>query len=162
MFWTIIVSFKGSMHVMGQRLKKTAMGMLALMLAGCDCAQQRGGIVFPPGEENALKVGQTTQQDLVRLWGTPSTVSVADPNTWYYGAFMRESMAFMPPKLTESKIYVLKFDQRGVLCHMDTKSQGDMQEVAMVGRTTPPRGQSTPVMRQFFRNLGNATPRPKL
>lgn len=138
------------------------LGVMALILGGCECARQQGGVVLPHHEADALQPGKTTQQSLLHAWGTPSTVSVINPNVWYYVSSSRETVAFFPPKLTQSKVYVVEFDQQGILRHVDRKDLCDMKEVAMVARTTPPKGQCTPLMRKFFRNLGNASARPRI
>ncbi|MGL5783919.1 MAG: outer membrane protein assembly factor BamE [Alphaproteobacteria bacterium] len=142
-------------------LRGIGFALLSLTILGCVSTHQQSGMVLPRSTLKQIQVGKTTQQDVFNLWGTPSSVSPIDPNTWYYFSSFSETCAFFTPTVLENRVYVLTFSSGGVLTKMDEKSKKDMEAVSVVKRVTPPVGQSTPVMKQLFRNLGKAPPKPQ-
>jgi outer membrane protein assembly factor BamE (lipoprotein component of BamABCDE complex) len=137
-------------------VKCLGLALVSLGVFGCVSTHEQSGMVLPRSTLKQIQVGKTTQQDVFRLLGTPSSVSAIDPNTWYYASCFSETCAFLDPTILESRLYVLTFSPGGILAKMDEKSKQEMETIAMVKRVTPPVGQSTPVMKQLFRNLGKA------
>ncbi len=142
-------------------LRGMGLALLSLGVLGCVSTHQQSGMILPRSTLKQIQVGKTTQQDVFRLWGTPSSVSPIDSNTWYYASCFSETCAFFTPTVLENRVYVLTFSPGGVLTKMEEKGKKDMEAVPMVKRVTPPVGQSTPVMKQLFRNLGKAPPKPQ-
>jgi outer membrane protein assembly factor BamE (lipoprotein component of BamABCDE complex) len=55
-------------------------------------------------------------------------------------------------------VVVLTFDQQGVLRSIDTRSQDDSVDVAVVSRSTPAPGNSASFLQQLLGNVGKFSP----
>lgn len=98
--------------------------------------------------------GSHNKEDVFRLLGTPSTTATFDSNTWYYISKITEAKAFFAPKTTEQDVYVVEFDDSGIVKNIIHRGVEDSQEVVYVNRITPTTGQSTSFMQQIFGNFG--------
>ena len=107
-----------------------------------------------------IEPGSTSQRDVERALGTPSTQGVFRENVWYYMSERTERTAFFAPELLERKIIAVVFDKVGVVEDIVTYTENDKQEIALVARITPTAGNELSIIQQLFGNIGRFAEAP--
>jgi outer membrane protein assembly factor BamE (lipoprotein component of BamABCDE complex) len=107
-----------------------------------------------------IEPGSTSQRDVERALGTPSTQGVFRENVWYYMSERTERTAFFAPELLERKIIAVVFDKVGVVEDIVTYTENDKQEIALVARITPTAGNEISIIQQLFGNIGRFAKTP--
>ena len=107
-----------------------------------------------------IEPGSTSQRDVERALGTPSTQGVFRENVWYYMSERTERTAFFAPELLERKIIAVVFDKVGVVEDIVTYTENDKQEIALVARITPTAGNELSIIQQLFGNIGRFAETP--
>jgi len=127
---------------------------LGLSLAACDTPVQVHGHVSDPESMEAIKAGQYTQDDVLALLGTPSTVSTFDDQRWYYIGQKSTQFAFQRPEVLERSVLVLSFDNTGFVSEKRLYSLVDGREITPIPRETPTEGRDFTILQQLLGNLG--------
>lgn len=102
-----------------------------------------------------IKPGQTRQEDVTRILGTPSATATFDKETWYYVGERTATLAFFRPEVLEHRVVVVRFDDAGVVRdveQVDATKAG--KEVTPVGRETPTKGKELTIIQQLIGNVG--------
>jgi outer membrane protein assembly factor BamE (lipoprotein component of BamABCDE complex) len=127
----------------------------AAVLVACTPEKDLHG-VLPDKELIAeIKPGQTRQEDVNRILGTPSAVATFDKETWYYIGEKTETVAFFKPDILEHKVLVVRFTKEGVvedIEQVDAKKNG--KSVTPVARETPTKGKELTIIQQLVGNVG--------
>src|SRR5262249_16754415 len=87
----------------------------ALFLGGCSNIVNQRGFAPTPGSVEKLEIGAQSRDDVVRLIGSPSTVSTFNPSVWYYISQKQENFAFLKPEITQQNVMQLTFNDTGRL-----------------------------------------------
>ncbi|MEQ8708689.1 MAG: outer membrane protein assembly factor BamE [Rhodospirillales bacterium] len=101
-----------------------------------------------------IKAGESNRQDVAEIIGAPTLTSSFDAKEWYYVSQRTEREAWFKPEIKERKVIMIRFDDRGVVESMETKTLADGYQVDPVGRVTPTAGNEITFMGQIFGNLG--------
>ena len=137
---------------------KPSVAILALALAGalgaCSARVSNNGNMVPDDRLQALRVGQTSEGDVLRELGTPTAVATFDRNTWYYVGQVTSRVGPFRPEPVERRVVTIRFDDAGLLSAVETRSLADGNEVAVVDRTTPTPGTEMSIIQQIFGNVG--------
>lgn len=90
--------------------QRTVCGMLVLAaLSGAGCATM--GHEFPAGQVQAIRIGETTENDIFRTFGNPYRTGLENGlKTWTYGHYRYSAF-----EESEAEDLVIKFDKRGVV-----------------------------------------------
>jgi outer membrane protein assembly factor BamE (lipoprotein component of BamABCDE complex) len=117
---------------------------LALPLAGCgsDYFKQvyQRGYVYQEGSLEQIPIGSSQEQVLIVL-GTPSTVATVSGEAFYYIAQRAEqSVAFMTPKVTNQRVVAVYFDKNRRVERLANYAMKDGKIFDFVSRTTPTSG----------------------
>jgi outer membrane protein assembly factor BamE (lipoprotein component of BamABCDE complex) len=102
-----------------------------------------------------IKPGQTRQEDVTRILGTPSATATFDKETWYYVGERTETLAFFKPDVLEHRVVVVRFDKEGVVRdieQVDATKAG--KDVSLVERETPTKGKELTILQQLIGNVG--------
>ena len=89
--------------------RATALGLIAAagLLAGCLTV----GKEFPVGSVTRLEIGETTRQDVRKLFGEPWRTGVEDgKRTWTYGRYRYSAFGD-----AQTRDLVVRFDAKGVV-----------------------------------------------
>ena len=132
----------------------------AAMAAGCAADVAQRGNLPTPEKLAELHPGSTTKQEVARVLGTPSSVSVFDDKAWYYISRRTKQVAFFDPDVLDQQVYILRFDNQGVLKEIDHKGLDDGKEIEPVARTTPAPGRELSFLEQLVGNLGRFNQSP--
>ncbi|MDP2904033.1 MAG: hypothetical protein Q8N96_13170 [Methylovulum sp.] len=90
--------------------------VLSTGLLGSGCVTE--GHVFPAGQIQTIRIGETTENDISRTFGNPWSVGIANGlKTWTYRDDRYDLISG-----TEREGLVIKFDNRGVVSSFNYNS----------------------------------------
>jgi outer membrane protein assembly factor BamE (lipoprotein component of BamABCDE complex) len=138
----------------GVRLALAA--VVPLALAACAPAQELRGNLPDPDSIGQVVPGKSTKAEVTKLLGSPSNISTFDNNVWYYIARRSVRDALSEPQLVAQTVYVVQFDDTGVVKSFQQQDNNDT-DVAMIPRTTPASGKELSVIEQLLGNFGKFT-----
>lgn len=127
--------------------------LLCVLLSACEPKTAIRGNLPRDSQLAEIEVGQDNKERIVRLIGSPSTVSTFDDNVWYYMSRRTEKWAFLEPEIIEHQVLALYFDDLGVLRAIQAYNENDLREIAESERVTPTSGRTFSVLEQVFGNL---------
>lgn len=142
-------------HTLRDTCARWFAAVLALAaVAGCTVKESQHGHQMPQGIVSALQEPNVTQDQVVRMLGTPSSESAFDPGTWYYISEVQQGVAFFRPDVVERSVLILRFDNSRRLDSISTLSKEDGAEVTLVSRETPTEGHRLNLLEQLIGNIG--------
>ena len=124
------------------------------LVAGCATSvEQRGNL---PTQEKIAEVhpGTTTKDEVIKILGSPSSVSIFNDKSWYYISRRTGQIAFFDPNVVDQQVYIVNFDNQGVVRAVDHKGLEDGKEIIPVARATPAPGRELSFLEQLIGNLG--------
>lgn len=135
------------------RLAAMAAGT-SLLLAACSPEVTVRGNLPDADAMAAVQVGSSSRQQVAELLGSPSTLSSFQDRTWYYIGQKQTQVAFMDPEVLERSVFVVAFDEAGMVTETAHYTLEDGVIVDPVTRKTPTEGRELTVLQQIFGNLG--------
>lgn len=137
-------------------MKFTSIVIVLLILTACSPKVHELGYAEDANLDwkTAVIVGQTSKQEVLAKFGSPSTKSDFGAETWYYISARKEGVGFLKPKVVKDEVTDIQFDANGVVSAVNFYDKGDAQQVALVTRTTPTEGHSLTFIDQTLGNLG--------
>jgi outer membrane protein assembly factor BamE (lipoprotein component of BamABCDE complex) len=115
---------------------------------------QRGNLPNPD-KLAEIHAGTTTKDEVAKILGTPSSVSVFNNDkSWYYISRRTSQTAFFEPDVLDQQVYIVNFDDQGVVKAVDHKALEDGKEITPVARATPAPGRELSFLEQLIGNLG--------
>jgi outer membrane protein assembly factor BamE (lipoprotein component of BamABCDE complex) len=128
---------------------------LATAAASCAPTVEQRGNLPNPDKIAEIHAGSTTKDEVTKILGTPSSVSVFNNDkTWYYISRRTAQTAFFEPDVLDQQVYVVNFDDQGVVKTVDHRVLEDGKEVTPVARATPAPGRELSFLEQLIGNLG--------
>jgi len=125
----------------------------SLLLAACEQVYQRG-YVLPEGALEQIPVGSSQEQVLVVL-GTPSTVATVSGEAFYYISQRGEKpVAFMPQKVVDQRVIAVYFDKNRRVERLADYGMRDGKVFDFVSRTTPAGGKELSYLTYLFKIIG--------
>jgi outer membrane protein assembly factor BamE (lipoprotein component of BamABCDE complex) len=137
-------------------MKKYHILLTLLALTACDPIVDNKGYVKQneASMKDKLVIGQTSKQEVMDQFGSPSSVSSFGPETWYYIHSRKETVAFLKPEVVDQDISSIEFDATGLVTKIDGYNKEQYQEIANVKRITPTEGHSLGFFEQVLGNVG--------
>src|ERR1700746_372769 len=127
----------------------------AAAIAGCSPSVEQRGNLPNPDKLSEIHAGSTTKDEVTKILGTPSSVSVFNNDkTWYYISRRTAQTAFFDPDVLDQRVYIVNFDDQGVVKAVDHKALEDGKEITPVARATPAPGRELSFLEQLIGNLG--------
>jgi outer membrane protein assembly factor BamE (lipoprotein component of BamABCDE complex) len=145
---------RGSRGWNGSRSLPAAWAIAAtLMLAGCAGETFQRGYVLPDGALEQIPLGASQEQVLLVL-GTPSTVATVSGEAFYYISQKAErAVSFMRTNVTDQRVIAVYFDRDRKVQRLAEYGLKDGRVFDFVSRTTPTSGNDlnliTTVLHQF-------------
>src|SRR5579863_1143399 len=113
---------------------------LSLGLAGCFGETFQRGYVLPDGALEQIPLGASQEQVLIVL-GTPSTVATVSGEAFYYISQRSErAIAFMPQEVVDQRVVAVYFDKKRRVERLANYGLKDGKIFDYVSRTTPTGG----------------------
>jgi outer membrane protein assembly factor BamE (lipoprotein component of BamABCDE complex) len=127
----------------------------AVAIAGCSPSVEQRGNLPSPDKMSEIHAGSTTKEEVTKILGTPSSVSIFNNDkSWYYISRRTAQTAFFTPDVLDQQVYIVSFDDQGVVKAVDHKELQDAKEISPVARATPAPGRELSFLEQLIGNLG--------
>jgi outer membrane protein assembly factor BamE (lipoprotein component of BamABCDE complex) len=129
-----------------------ALFIATVVLGGCGGFTQhyQRGYVLPEGALEQIPLGASQEQVLVVL-GTPSTVATVSGEAFYYISQRSEqSVAFVPQKVTDQRVIAVYFDKNRRVERLAHYGLKDGKVFDFISRTTPAGGQELSYLGYLF------------
>jgi outer membrane protein assembly factor BamE (lipoprotein component of BamABCDE complex) len=131
---------------------------VSVLLGGCFSETFQRGYVLPEGALEQIPLGATQEQVLIVL-GTPSTVATVSGEAFYYISQRTErAAAFLPQKVTDQRVVAVYFDKNRRVERLANYGLKDGKIFDFVSRTTPTGGEELNYLRSFFRMVNQLAP----
>lgn len=127
-----------------------------LALAGCGRFSEtlQRGYVLPEGALEQIPIGATQEQVLIVL-GTPSTVATVNGDAFYYiSQKAKREAAFMPHEVVDQRVVAVYFDKERKVERLANYGIRDGKVFDFLSQTTETGGQDLNYLRGIFGNLG--------
>ncbi len=130
---------------------------LGLMPGGCFGETFQRGYVLPEGALQQIPLGASQEQVLIVL-GTPSTVATVSGEAFYYISQRAERpVSFMQPKIVDQRVIAVYFDKNRKVRRVAEYGLKDGKIFDFVSRTTPTGGADLSLLNGLFRILLDKT-----
>ena len=101
-----------------------------------------------------LVPGTTARKDVTSLLGSPTAKATFDDNTWIYISERTKPVIAGTNEVRHQDVYLLTFNDAGILQAVDHKTGRDSQDVDVVSRVTASPGNNASFMQQLLGNVG--------
>jgi outer membrane protein assembly factor BamE (lipoprotein component of BamABCDE complex) len=126
---------------------------LALTLWGCSGETFQRGYLLPDGALEQIPLGASQEQVLLVL-GTPSTVATVSGEVFYYISQRAErSVAFLPTTVSDQRVIAVYFDKKRQVQRLAAYGIKDGKVFDFVSRTTPTTGHELDVITNLLHNI---------
>ena len=123
--------------------------ILTAIMGGCTQTYNHG-YVIPEGALQQVPLGATQEQVLIVL-GTPSTVATVNGEAFYYISQRGEQKAFLPQKVVDQRVVAVYFDKNRRVERLADYRMQDGRIFDSVSRTTPTGGKEVSYLNYVFR-----------
>ena len=135
-------------------LASVAIALAAASLAACAPTVDQRGNLPDPDNLALIHPGTTTREQVVKILGTPSSTGVFDDKNWYYISRRTEQISFLDPDVMDQQVYIVNFDDKGMVRGVDHKDLKDGREIEPAPGATPAPGRELTFLEQVLGNLG--------
>jgi outer membrane protein assembly factor BamE (lipoprotein component of BamABCDE complex) len=130
-----------------------AIALLCAALGGCSGEQFQKGYILPQGALEQIPIGASQDQVLI-VMGTPSTVATLDGEVFYYISQRAERrLAFMNQRITDQRVIAIYFDKNRQVKRLANYGLQDGKIFDFISRTTPTSGQEISYLTPLFKLL---------
>ena len=127
--------------------------VIAISLSGCSGETFQRGYVLPEGALEQIPLGASQEQVLLVL-GTPSTVATVSGEAFYYISQKAErTISFMRTKVTDQRVIAVYFDRDRKVQRLAEYGLKDGKIFDFVSRTTPTSGNDLSLVSTIIHNL---------
>jgi outer membrane protein assembly factor BamE (lipoprotein component of BamABCDE complex) len=130
---------------------RLAVLVVGLLLGGCFSETYQKGYIVPYGALEQIPIGSTQEQVLIVL-GTPSTVATVSGEAFYYISQRAERpIGFMPQTVTDQRVIAVYFDRNRRVERLANYGLRDGRIFDFVSRTTPTGGKDYAYLSAMFK-----------
>ena len=130
-----------------------AAALVCVALAACTSEQFQKGYILPPGALEQIPIGASQDQVLI-VMGTPSTVATLDGEVFYYISQRAERLvAFMNQKVVDQRVIAIYFDKNRRVRRLANYGMQDGKIFDFISRTTATSGQEMSYLAPLFKLL---------
>jgi outer membrane protein assembly factor BamE (lipoprotein component of BamABCDE complex) len=134
-------------------LLAAAVAFTCTFVAACTGEQFQKGYILPPGALEQIPIGASQDQVLI-VMGTPSTVATLDGEVFYYISQRAERpVAFMNQHVTDQRVIAIYFDKNRQVRRLANYGLKDGKIFDFISRTTPTSGQELSYLTPLFKLL---------
>ena len=124
---------------------------LGLLLGGCLSESYQRGYIVPDGALEQIPIGSTQEQVLIVL-GTPSTVATVSGEAFYYISQRSERpIGFMPQQVVDQRVVAVYFDKNRRVERLANYGLKDGKVFDFVTRSTPTGGKDYAYINAMFK-----------
>ncbi len=130
---------------------------LGLTPGGCFGETFQRGYVLPDGALQQIPLGASQEQVLIVL-GTPSTVATVSGEAFYYISQRAERpISFLQPSVVDQRVIAVYFDKNRKVTRLAEYGVKDGKLFDFVSRTTPTSGSDLNMISNFLRIVTDKT-----
>jgi outer membrane protein assembly factor BamE (lipoprotein component of BamABCDE complex) len=122
--------------------------VLGALMGGCITQTYQRGYLVPEGALDQIPLGASQEQVLIVL-GTPSTVATISGEVFYYISQRTEQTSFLPQKEVDRRVIAVYFDKSRKVERLANYGIRDGKIFDYVSRTTPSGGEQQSVIGFF-------------
>ena len=130
---------------------------LCLVLGGCTPTKAQRGNLLETYQLERVEAGTSSRSDVLRLLGSPTTVSPFNDDIWYYIGQETEKRGILDPKVVNERIVAVAFTPEGLVESVNDVDS-DRLNIPIARDSTPTHGNETTAVQQIFGNLGKFNP----
>jgi outer membrane protein assembly factor BamE (lipoprotein component of BamABCDE complex) len=124
---------------------------------GCFGETFQRGYMLPDGALQQIPLGASQEQVLIVL-GTPSTVATVSGEAFYYISQRAERpVSFMPTKIVDQRVIAVYFDRNRKVQRLAEYGMKDGKIFDFISRTTPTGGADLSIINGLFRIIADKT-----
>ena len=127
---------------------------ICAVLASCSPIVDLRGHSEEQADYSQIIPGQSSQDDVQAILGTPSAKSNFGDDTWYYITEKRETAGMLAPEITDQSVTAVRFDEAGLVAELSNTKKDKGKLVEYVEKTTPTEGRKMGIMEQLMGNFG--------
>jgi outer membrane protein assembly factor BamE (lipoprotein component of BamABCDE complex) len=135
------------------RVRPIVAALTCVLLGGCFTEVYNRGFMVPEGALEQIPMGATQEQVLIVL-GTPSTVATVNGEVFYYISQRSEQTAFLAPKIMDQRVVAVYFDKNRRVERLADYGLQDGKLFDFVSRTTPTSGKEVTSLTYMFKIFG--------
>jgi outer membrane protein assembly factor BamE (lipoprotein component of BamABCDE complex) len=129
------------------------LALACLALSACTGEQFQKGYILPPGALEQIPIGASQDQVLI-VMGTPSTVATLDGEVFYYiSQRASRPVMFMETKVVDQRVIAVYFDKNRQVRRLANYGLQDGKIFDFISRTTPTSGQEMSYLTPLFKLL---------
>ena len=130
---------------------------LTLGLGGCFGETFQRGYVLPEGALEQIPLGASQEQVLIVL-GTPSTVATVSGEAFYYISQRAErSISFLQASIVDQRVIAIYFDRNRRVERVASYGYKDGKVFDFVSRTTPTAGSDNNIIKGILNSIANSS-----
>src|SRR6266436_502894 len=99
------------------------------MIAGCAATVEQRGNLPTPEKLAEVIPGVTSKDEVIKILGSPSSVSISNDKSWYYISRRTGQTAFFEPDVLDQQVFIVNFDDQGVVRAVDHRITEDGKEI---------------------------------
>jgi len=128
-----------------------AVAVIAVLLGGCFSETYQRGYIVPEGALEQIPIGSTQEQVLIVL-GTPSTVATVSGEAFYYISQRAERpIGFMPQQVVDQRVIAVYFDKNRRVARLANYGLKEGKVFDFVSRATPTGGKDVAYLNALFK-----------
>ena len=122
-----------------------------VLLGGCFSETYQRGYIVPEGALEQIPIGSTQEQVLIVL-GSPSTVATVSGEAFYYISQRAERrVGFMPQQIVDQRVVAVYFDKNRRVERLANYGLKDGRVFDFVNRATPTGGKDVAYLNALFK-----------
>lgn len=139
----------------GSGIRRAAILAVLIVLAACTTIYRNHGYI--PNKEDVAKVtvGESTQAEVARDVGRPTSTGLLTGGAWYYVGSKFRHYGARAPKEVERQVMVISFDDQGVVENVEYFGLERGEVVVISRRVTRSSVKGLGIVRQLLSNVGN-------
>jgi len=123
-----------------------------MLLGGCITQTYQRGYLLPDGALEQLQLGASQQEVLIVL-GTPSTVATVNGEVFYYISQRSQQTSFLPQREVDRRVIAVYFDRSRKVNRVANYGLKDGRVFDFVSRTTPAGGKELNYVQYILKAL---------
>lgn len=127
--------------------------ILCLHAGACTPVTAQRGNMLEDYQIGEVETGKHMRSDVLRILGSPTTVSTFNANVWYYIGQETAKKGILDDQVTKERIVAITFDQDGLVQSIQDVD-GQRLDIPYTRAKTPTYGNDLTFTQQLLGNLG--------
>nr|WP_279639192.1 outer membrane protein assembly factor BamE [Sphingomicrobium sediminis] len=136
----------------GNRLFAAA--IVALSLSACAGIRDNSGYIYNEELATSIEPGIDNRDSVQATLGQPTFVGQFSDSDWYYVSRRTGTFAFRQPRMTDTRIVRIRFDEAGNVLDVSERGPEAVASIDPEGDTTPTLGRERSFFEEIFGNIG--------